>query len=285
MRTPIIEALDEISDRYDALLCDVWGCYHDGVAPYRAAVSALRAFRARGGTVLLLTNAPRPAEAVRQHLLGMGAPQDSWDAIVTSGDAARNEVASGRMGRRVEHVGPDRDLGFFDGLDVRRVGREQADSVVLTGLFDDETETAADYAPSIADWLARRLPMLCCNPDVVVHRGDRLLYCAGAIAQAYEKAGGTVVQAGKPHAPIYRLAMEVLATRTADATPRVLAVGDGVATDIAGANAAGLDALFVTGGLAAAELSDDPEIPDSSRLDAYLERNGAHAAYAIGRLR
>ena len=283
MPVQIIRALAEIAPRYGALLCDVWGCYHNGVAPYPAAVAALRAFRAQGGIVLLLTNAPRPASAVRAHLLSMGAPEDSWDAIVTSGDAARNEVASGRMGRRVEHVGPERDLGFFDGLAVERVGRDQAESVVLTGLFDDETETPEDYAAAIAEWRARDLPMLCCNPDVTVHRGSQLLYCAGAVAQAYEAAGGEVIQAGKPHAPIYRLAAEMLAER--GATGRVLAIGDGVSTDIAGAEAHGIDALFVTGGLAAAELSDDPETPDPARLEDWLARKGVSPAYVIGRLR
>lgn len=283
MPTPILASLSEIAPRYGALLCDVWGCYHDGVAPYPAAVAALRAFRAQGGVVLLLTNAPRPASAVRAHLLSMGAPEDSWDAIVTSGDAARNEVASGRMGARVEHVGPERDMGFFDGLAVERVARDAAESVVLTGLFDDETETPEDYAAAIAEWRARDLPMLCCNPDIVVHRGPRLLYCAGAVAQAYEAAGGTVIQAGKPHPPIYRLAAEVLAARGAEG--RVLAVGDGIATDIAGAAAQGIDTLFVTGGLAAAELSDDPETPDPARLAAWLARQGAAPTYAIGRLR
>ncbi len=285
MTTRIIEALSEISDGYDALLCDVWGCYHNGETPYAAAIAALRAFRARGGKVLLLTNAPRPAAAVRAHLLGMGAPEDSWDAIVTSGDAARNEVASGRMGARIEHVGPERDLGFYDGLAVARVGRDEAESVVLTGLFDDETEGPEDYAAAIAEWRARGLPMLCCNPDVTVHRGDALLYCAGAVAQAYTAAGGRVVQAGKPHAPIYRLAAAKLEALGCGPAPRVLAIGDGVATDISGAEAAGLDALFVTGGLAARDVSDDPEHPDAGRLFPFLERHGVSAAFAIGRLR
>ena len=280
----LIDSLAEIAAGYDALFCDLWGCYHDGLRPYPEAVAALRAFRARGGRVLLLTNAPRPGFAVERHLAGMDAPPDSWDAIVSSGDAARAEAGRGLVGRRVEHVGPERDLPFFEGLDLARVPRDEAEGVILTGLYDDETETPEDYAEAVADWRARGLPVLCANPDVIVDRGRQRLYCAGAIAAAYADAGGEVIHAGKPHAPIYRLAGDRLADLGAGAG-RVLALGDGIATDIAGGAAQGLDTLFVTGGLMAAAFGSDPERPDPAALERWLAAQPVRPDFSIGRLR
>lgn len=283
--TPIIDSLADIAAGYDALYCDLWGCLHNGIAAYPAAIAALRAFRARGGAVILMTNAPRAGEQVARHLATMGAPEDCWDAIVSSGDAARNEVRAGRFGRRVEYVGPPRDLDFFDGLGAELVGPDAAESVICVGLADDSVETPETYAPAIQGWRARDLPMLCANPDVIVDRGHERLYCAGAIAEAYRAAGGAVTYSGKPHAPIYRLGAEVLEGLRGPGPHRVLAVGDGIATDVAGAAAQGIDTLFVTGGLAAAEVSGDPETPDPARLATYLAAQGAAPTYAIGRLR
>lgn len=283
--TRIIETLAEIAADYDALYCDLWGCLHNGVAPYPAAVAALRAFRARGGAVILMTNAPRPGPSVLRQLAAMGAPDDIADDVVSSGDAGRALLASGAFGAKVEHVGPERDLAFFEGLPVERVSRDAAESVVVTGLWDDETETPEDYAAPAAEWKARGLRMFCANPDIAVHRGDRYVYCAGAVADLYAKAGGEVTLSGKPHAPIYALAAERLAALRPGGAARVLMIGDGVATDVAGAAAAGIDALFVTGGLAAADVSDDPDRPDAARLEAFLADAGQAPAYAIGRLR
>jgi HAD superfamily hydrolase (TIGR01459 family) len=282
--TAIIQSLSEIADRYDALFCDLWGCYHNGVAPYPAAVAALRAFRQGGGAVVLMTNAPRSADLVAAQLARMGAPEDSFDAIVSSGDAARAEVAEHRYGRRVLYVGPERDLSFFAGVDVELVDAARADSVVVIGLRDDSSETPEDYAAEIADWAARGLPMLCANPDVVVDRGDVRLWCAGALAEAYAAAGGAVHFSGKPHPAIYRLGRAVV-KRLRGPEARILALGDGVMTDVAGGAAEGLDALFVTGGLAAEAVSDDPETPDQARLRAFLAAHDAAPRYAIGRLR
>ena len=282
--TRIIDSLAEIAADYDALFCDLWGCYHNGVTPYAAAVTALQGFRARGGAVVLMTNAPRANRFVLRHLDRMGAPADSWDAVVSSGDAALAELASGRWGRRVEYVGPPNDLSFFEGLDVALTGPDEAEAVVCIGLEDDSRETPDDYAGRIAGWAARGLPMLCANPDIVVDRGHERLWCAGAIAEAYRAAGGTVAYPGKPHPPIYALGRELLAGmgRTA---PRILAVGDGIATDVLGGAQAGVDTLFVTGGLAAEAVSDDPDRPDPARLARWLESAPAQPTYAIGRLR
>lgn len=290
--TRILTALSEISDGYDALYCDLWGCLHNGVAPYPAAVEALRAFRAKGGTVILLTNAPRPSAAVRRHLLRLGAPEDAFDAIVSSGDATRAEVASLKYGRRIHAVGPERDESLWEGLPVAIETLEHADAILCTGLFDDEHETPDDYVPMIDSAVHRNLPFICANPDIVVDRGDRRLYCAGAIAERYAHAGGQVVLCGKPHAPIYALAAaELERLRGGPVAPeRVLAVGDGIATDVLGAEQAGVDCVFVTGGLALEETaadpsSPDPETPDADRLAAFLAENDRAPAFAIGRLR
>ncbi len=286
MSTPIIRSLSEISDRYDALFCDLWGCLHDGVRAHDAAVEALRAFRAKGGAVVLMTNAPRPEGAVAAQLERLGAPRDCYDLIVSSGGVARASVEAGEWGRRVHHIGAEKDEPFFAGLDVERVPMEAAQSIICTGLRDDRTETPDDYADILSEGRLRGLPMLNANPDIVVDMGDRRAWCAGALAQAYEAIGGKVTTMGKPHPPIYDAARRMLAAAGRDVPDdRILCVGDGIATDIAGGVAENLDTLFVTGGLAAGELGEDPENPDPDRLAAFLNAHGLSPTAAIGRLR
>ena len=288
----ILSSLSELAGRYDALLCDLWGCLHNGVKPYPAAIAALHAFREAGGAVLLLTNAPRPNPAVRAHLLGMGAPESAFDGIVSSGDATRAEIASLKHGERLHTIGPERDTSLWEGVPVELTDVEAADAILCTGLNDDETETPDDYDALLRSAVGRGLPFICANPDIVVDRGEKRLYCAGAIAQRYQELGGAVTMCGKPHAPIYDLALRELALLRGGAIDpaRVLAVGDGIATDVLGAEQAGLDCVFVTGGLATEEVAaeptkPDPENPDPARLFAYLQRHGRAPAYAIGRLR
>lgn len=285
--TRIIHALCEIGEAYQALLCDVWGCYHDGIRPFPAAIAALRAYRRGGGRVILLTNAPRPAASVERMLERMGAPEDSYDGIMSSGSACQRAVASGAHGRQFHYVGPERDLHMLSDVGLAHAPLEDAEAILCTGLRDDHTETPADYRDELAAWLARDLPLLCANPDLVVDRGAQRLYCAGAIAAAYERAGGRVIWFGKPHAPIYEQSLALLAETAGREIPRraILALGDGVHTDVAGGLAFGLDVLFVTGGLAAEELGTDPEHPDRARLDAYLAAHRVAPPFAIGRLR
>jgi HAD superfamily hydrolase (TIGR01459 family) len=251
-----------IAAAYDVVLCDVWGVMHNGVHATPESGDALARFRAAGGTVVLITNAPRPREAVQHQLDHFGVRRDAYDDIVSSGDVTR-AVISERAGQRVFHLGPERDRSIFVGLDVRLVPAEEADYVVCSGLFDDETETPEDYRPLLTRMRDRGLFMICANPDVVVERGDRLLYCAGAVADLYGALGGEVLYAGKPYAPIYDRALaQAVALRGAPTPPgRVLAIGDSIRTDFSGAAGFGVDFLFVTSGIHAEELGtrDDPD--------------------------
>ena len=254
---PLLAGLSVLADRYDLLLCDIWGVLHDGEAAHPAACAALRTFRARGGTVVLVSNAPRPGAAVVEQLAEFGVPDGVFDAIVASGDVTRGLLAA-RPGVRLFHIGPDRDLPLFEGLDVRRVPLGEAELALCTGPWDDEVETAEDYRALLGALLARRLTLICGNPDVVVERGGRLVTCAGAIADLYAEMGGDTVYAGKPHPPIYREALaraEALRGAALDRT-RVLAIGDSVRTDLAGAAGQGIDCLFILAGIHAAELGD-----------------------------
>jgi HAD superfamily hydrolase (TIGR01459 family) len=251
-----IRGLGEISDRYDAVLCDIWGVLHNGVVSFASASEALASFRRRGGAVVLITNAPRPSPPVHRQVLRLGVPPEAFDAIVTSGDVTI-ELMEKQTGDRVLHIGPERDLSLFEAAAEERGGRprllalEDAQYALCTGLRNDETETCDDYEPELRAMALRGLTMICANPDIVIHRGETLIHCAGALARRYEELGGPVIYAGKPYAPIYNRAL-ALAERARGATidrNRVLAIGDGMKTDIAGAAQAGLDALFVTGGI------------------------------------
>jgi HAD superfamily hydrolase (TIGR01459 family) len=248
---------------YDTVLSDVWGVVHNGIAAAPGACEALARFRRQGGTVVLITNAPRPGEVVARSTLDrLGVPRAAYDGIVSSGDVTRALIGE-RPGKRVFHIGPGRDLPIFDGLDAPTVPLGNADYVVCSGLHDDTRETPQDYHDLLARMRARRLVMICANPDVVVERGDTLVYCAGAIADLYAAAGGEVIYAGKPHRPIYEQALAIAkaARGRAPERHRVLAIGDSMRTDVKGAAAFGVDCLFLTAGIHAEELGgrNDPD--------------------------
>ena len=247
---PLIRSIEPLAGGTTAWLVDIWGVIHNGVRPFAEACAACGRFREGGGLVVLVSNSPRPRDSVAEQLDRIGVPRTSWDAIVTSGDVARTLI--GRYaGRPILHLGPERDLATLAGLDVQRVGAESAEAVVCTGLFDDERETPDDYAATLQLCAARGLPMICANPDVTVERDGRIIYCAGAIARAYEQIGGAVAYAGKPYVAIYKLTFETLEELRPGSADRkrLLAIGDGVHTDIAGAAAAGVPSLFVASGL------------------------------------
>jgi HAD superfamily hydrolase (TIGR01459 family) len=247
-------------------------------------MDALSGFRERGGHVVMVTNAPRPFGPVVEQLKGLGVRDGVYDAIVTSGDVTRELIA--HQGGRVFHIGPHWDRPLFDGLGVELVGRGDAESIVCTGLNDDRIETPEDYSELLAELAARDLPFICANPDIVVEKGDRLLWCAGALARDYAALGGKTHVAGKPHAPIYSAARGIAERLAGRAIPqdRYLAIGDGMPTDVRGAADAGLDLLYISAGIHSAEYGE-ADAPDPSRLAAFLEREGARPRAWMPRLR
>jgi HAD superfamily hydrolase (TIGR01459 family) len=265
---PVIGSIKELGSSYAAWLVDIWGVMHNGVRAYAPAVEATKRYREQGGLVVLLSNSPRPSEGLQHQLRSFGVADQCYDATVSSGDLTRHELAK-HPGARVFHLGPERDLPVFAGLDVARVDANEAELVVCTGLFDDETETPDDYRKLLTELAERSLPMLCANPDRMVERGHRLVYCAGALAEIYGELGGSVIYAGKPYAPIYQLALETidaLAGRTL-ARGEVLAIGDGVHTDMAGAASVGLDAVFVASGLHVSDAARGEDADGNANLD------------------
>jgi HAD superfamily hydrolase (TIGR01459 family) len=255
MSFTLLDRFSTIAPRYDVVLCDIWGVVHNGIVAHAQACDALMRFRAEGGTVVLITNAPRPSPWVVRQMNRLGVPHDAYDDVMTSGDLTRNVVA-GRKGEAVFHIGPERDLSIFDDLDIRLTPVEAADYAVCSGLFDEYKETPDDYRSLIATMRDRGLFMVCANPDLVVERGAERFYCAGAIADLYGAHGGEVLYTGKPHRPIYEAALAKAAgIRGGAAAPeRTLAIGDSLRTDITGARTLGIDGLFVSGGIHAQEL-------------------------------
>ena len=259
-----IGGFSEISDRYDVVLCDIWGVVHNGVTAFPSASEALVSYRGRGGTVILITNAPRPSAPIHRQLKRLGFSPDAFDDVATSGDVTIDLIAE-RIDDPVLHIGPERDLSLFEaageaaGRPARLVGLEEARYALCTGLRDDVHETLDDYEADMRAIAARAMPMICANPDIVIHRGETLVYCAGALASRFEALGGGVVYAGKPHAPIYRRALALAGKARGGPVDerRVLAIGDGMKTDIAGAVRAGLDALLVTRGIHRVALHGD----------------------------
>ena len=290
--TRIIPSLSEVSGAYRAVYMDLWGCLHDGVRPFPAAVEALRAFKAGGGIVVLVTNSPRPRAAVADQLAVIGVPEDCWDTVASSGDSARAAMYRGAVGRRVHHLGtPEEAEAFFTPEDVpgevmaiERVPLDEADGLVVTGPRNDETDRPEDYRPLFLAAKQRRLKLLCANPDLVVDRGARRVICAGALAAEYGSMGGESLYFGKPHPPIYDLARRRLAEIADVPQDEVLAIGDGIGTDVAGAQGEGLDCLFVTGGLAA-DATRGVQGIDEKRLSEFLRRAMASPTYAIETLR
>lgn len=283
-RPKTITSLDEITGNYAAILCDVWGVLHNGISYFEPAAEALAEARARGIAVVMITNSPRPKEGVVAQFETIGVPDSAWDRVVTSGDVTRDLIDAGS--RRIFHLGPERDSALFDGLDVELVEEFEASSVVCTGLFDDEIETPDDYAEMLRRMRARNLPMICANPDIVVERGDRIVWCAGALARDYAQLGGRTLIAGKPYAPIYAASMKAAADVLGRELQRdeALAIGDGMLTDIKGASDNGLDVLYISGGVHARDYGH-PDEPEPEKLQAFLDRHGYHPVAMMTKLR
>ncbi|MBC8718367.1 MULTISPECIES: TIGR01459 family HAD-type hydrolase [Brucella/Ochrobactrum group] len=277
------ERLDDLTDGYDAIFCDVWGVLHNGVEAFAPAVAALKRARAKGITVILVTNAPRPFGSVIAQMTLLGVPEDAYDRVVTSGDVTRDLIIEGP--RKVFHIGSERELAIYEGLDVELVEEFEASGVVCTGLYDDETETPENYADLLQRLRSRNLPFICANPDIMVERGPRLIWCAGALAREYGQLGGRTLIAGKPHRPIYEAAskaVEEIRGQPVDKS-RILGIGDGVLTDVKGAADYGLDVLYISGGVHAADYTTDGTV-DFERMDAFLKKHGnapVAALYAL----
>ncbi|PIE13420.1 MAG: TIGR01459 family HAD-type hydrolase [Rhodobacterales bacterium] len=290
--TRIISALSEVSANYDALFVDLWGCVHDGVRAIPSAVAALQAYRQTGGTVVLVTNSPKTRAGVATQLAQFGVPDDAWDTIATSGDSARAAMFRGMVGKNVYFMGEwHRDEGFFEALsvidspvEITRVPLDEAEGIVCCGPFDP----MADPDVNRADFLYAKqkgLKLLCANPDIVVDRGDVREWCAGALARLYTEMGGESLYFGKPHPPIYDLARRRLTATGRDVeNRRILAIGDGIHTDIQGALGEDIDSLFITGGLARTQTGTTDQ-PDESALTAYLEKEMIEPSFSIGQLR
>ena len=249
---PILSGIGEWADRYDAMILDLWGVIHNGLAAYPAVPECLQKLRGAGIQLLFLSNAPRRSKEVVKRLVELGIPRETYDHIITSGDLVRAALTQrddpfyARLGRAYYRLGPERDWGLMEGMDYRAVAFEDAEFVVNTGLFEDETETVADYEEFVAALLARELPMVCVNPDRSVMRGERLLPCAGALADVYEQRGGPTSYRGKPYASAYEACFTAFGNVD---RVRVLAIGDSLHTDIAGARGVGIDSIFVTSGI------------------------------------
>jgi HAD superfamily hydrolase (TIGR01459 family) len=283
-----IDGLSQLAGRYDGILCDVWGVLHNGVTAWPGAIEALANFRRQGGAVVMITNAPRPHEPVLEQLAGLGVPfgeaGGAFDAVVTSGDVTRMLV--GEMSPDVFHLGPERDLSLYHGLHVDLVGKDDAQTVVCTGLVDDTVEAPDNYRGLLAELRARDLPFICATPDIVVERGDALVWCAGALARDYAALGGKTYIVGKPHRPIYERALARLGEAAGHdiAHDRVLAIGDGMPTDVAGASDFGVDLLYISAGIHAGDYADETGEPDHDRLAAFLHAHDARPVAWMPRL-
>ena len=289
--TEIISSLSDISDRYEAAFVDLWGCVHDGVKALPDAVAALQAYRQRGGIVVLVTNSPRARAGVEKQLVSFGVPDDAWDSIATSGDSARAAMYRGVVGQKVWFIGEARDTRFFDPIsiiedpvEIEQVDLEQAEGIVCTGPFDPLADPDV-MRPQFLFAKQKGMKLLCANPDIVVDRGESREWCAGALARLYTEMGGESLYFGKPHPPIYDLARRRLAAvKPGIPDHAILAIGDGIHTDIQGAMGEDIDSLFISGGLAAAETKTSHQ-PDPEALNAYIQREMSNPTFTIGKLR
>jgi HAD superfamily hydrolase (TIGR01459 family) len=290
--TQIIDRFADISGQYDAAFVDLWGCMHNGVTALPDAVAAMQTYRAAGGVVVLVTNSPRPWDSVARQINGLGVPDDAWDAIATSGDSARAAMFRGIVGEKIWFMGESpRDDDFFKPLkiidnpvNIQKVALEDAEGIVCCGPFDPMADVDVNR-PKFLYAKQKGLKLLCANPDIIVDRGEVREWCAGALAALYTEMGGESLYFGKPHPPIYDLARRRLAALTnAPSDPRIIAIGDGVGTDVLGGVQEDLDVLFISGGLAAKETKTDRQ-PNPDALATYLNDQQMSATYTIGHLR
>lgn len=266
--TSKLPGLSAIAQEYDVVLSDIWGVLHNGVAAFPTAVEALQCARKAGLKVVLISNAPRPAALVREQLERLGVPADAYDDIVTSGDVTRKMLVSTYQGAKVTHIGPEKDKPLVAGLSIDFTSDEEAEVCLCSGLMDDQNEGPDDYKDRLSALAKHNIPMICANPDKVVEMGDKLIYCAGSLADLYEEMGGEVIILGKPYAPIYEAARKMAGDPP---LARVLGLGDSMRTDLRGASQQGFDCLFLTGGIHAAQFGPSTS-PNARRVEAFLAK-------------
>lgn len=276
----IISGLSEIAGEYDALLCDVWGVVHDGHSCFQMSVAALQKFRETCGQVILLTNSPRPGSEIPGQFASLGVPMDCQDAIVTSGDATRAALKARAPGP-VFILGPDRDQPLYDGMGLEEAPLEEAAFVSCTGMVDDRHETPEQYMGMMRRILARSLPFVCANPDIFIYVGGQKVWCSGALAAIYARMGGEVIVAGKPHPAIYQLAFAKLNQLVGKdlSKSRILAIGDGMRTDVKGAEENGVDCMFVASGIHQNALTEMGGL-DMAHLQADLAHEKTRVRFA-----
>ena len=244
-----VNNFSEISNQYNALICDIWGVIHNGQELFPGISECLLNFKKLNNVVILLSNAPRPSSYVSSVLDKFGFKDECYDGIITSGDLTKKSLNEKIFGENCYHIGPERDLNIFEGTNVNRVDFNNSDFIFVTGLFNDEIEDENDYLDLLNSAREREMTLVCANPDLLVQRGDKLIPCAGLISKTYEEMGGKVVNIGKPFSPIFKEAIEMVKKNSKFDEHKILVVGDGLETDIKGANSIGLDSILVLGGL------------------------------------
>ncbi|MGH7607818.1 MAG: TIGR01459 family HAD-type hydrolase [Gemmatimonadales bacterium] len=282
---PVLDGLRVIADRYEGFILDLWGVLHDGVRPYPGAIESLRQLKRRAKRVVILSNAPRRAAPVARRMHEIGIASELYDGLHSSGEETwrllreRTDPTFAALGRRYFPLMPERDRGLIEGLDLEAVDTSMAAEFVLVTGLADAAETVADYERPLATAARLARPMVCANPDLEVVRNGVRELCAGALALRYEALGGTVHYVGKPHPAVYRRCFGLL---PAVARPRILAVGDSLRTDVAGADGVGIDSLLVTGGIHATELAGAGGLnPDPTKLAAACANAGQRPTYAV----
>ncbi len=278
-----INSLLDVTAKYRAIFCDVWGVVHNGITPFQHSIDALIAARQAGLKVVLVTNAPRPFQSVVDQLGEIGVDPASYDAIVTSGDVTRALIEKATP--KILHIGSQKEAVLFDGLNVELVDEADTQTVVVTGLNNDDVETPEDYAELLARLKARGIPMICANPDIMVERGDHMIWCGGALARDYAAIGGATSIAGKPHHLIYEAAHRIANQLTGYTLAKsdILAIGDGLFTDIKGATGYGVDALYIAAGVHVHEYSKHGVINETA-MQAFVSGNGFTPVASMARL-
>ncbi len=289
MSFKIVPGLEPYAGHYDAFILDLWGVVHDGTKPYPGALDCMAKLREGGKPLLLLSNAPRTNDFVSEFLESIGVPVDSYDHILTSGDMTRQVLKDRnydflqKKGLKFYQYGAEKDRGVDDGLDYERVyDINEADFLICTGLANDDVETPEEYRVLLTDSAALGLPMLCANPDLTVMKGDKILYCAGALAALYEELGGQVELFGKPYPTAYEQAMKKLGVSDPS---RILAVGDSMRTDIKGATGMKIDNVLVSSGIHADEWGLAPgECPAEEQVRTISDLHGFEPTLVVGHM-